>query len=159
MPGLSIFGGDKVEFLVTGEVGDQRVTSARRFYGSRTHLTGSAPHPTDLVQCPADPSNRFYPVQFRLFGSSRRIPGRPDSGKEFGADLYGLWRAGKDNLPSVAAQYTIAHVSIARSDSGLTNAFLRPDLFGGGTFGPVYEPWKALRDELEQILRDTGTKL
>ena len=59
----------------------------------------------------------------------------------------------------MAAQYTIAHVSIARSDSGLTNAFLRPDLFGGGTFGPVYEPWKALRDELEQILRDTGTNL
>nr|MDT0657598.1 hypothetical protein [Micromonospora sp. DSM 115978] len=42
---------------------------------------------------------------------------------------------------------------------GLTYAFLRPDRFGGGTYGPVYGPWKDLRDELESILSATATNL
>jgi hypothetical protein len=83
----------------------------------------------------------------------------PDSGKDLGADLYELWRAGRDNLPSVASQYKTAGEHVARTDSGLANAFLRPDRFGAGTYGPVYGPWKGLRDELEKILSDTATNL
>jgi hypothetical protein len=83
----------------------------------------------------------------------------PDSGKDLGADLYELWRAGRDNLPSVASQYSAAGGYVASTDSELAHAFLRPEWFGGGAYGPVYGPWKGLRDELEAILRDTAMSL
>jgi hypothetical protein len=83
----------------------------------------------------------------------------PNSGTELGADLYELWRAGTDNLPSVAAVYRAASGHVAGTDSGLPYAFMRPDRFGGGTYGPVYAPWRGLRDELEKILSDTATSL
>jgi hypothetical protein len=73
--------------------------------------------------------------------------------------LYELWRAGTDNLPSVASQYSTAAGYVAGTGSGLAAAFLRPPQFGSGTYGRVYESWKVLRDEFQKILGDTATNL
>jgi hypothetical protein len=83
----------------------------------------------------------------------------PDSGKDLGADLYLLWRAGRDNMPSVAAEFATANRAVAATQDGLENAFLRSDYFGGDTRGPVYPAWTVLRDELQRVLGDTAVNL
>ncbi|HEY9474549.1 MAG TPA: hypothetical protein VIS06_11960 [Mycobacteriales bacterium] len=83
----------------------------------------------------------------------------PDKGIELGADLYDLWRAGRDNLPSVAREYAAANDYVANTNHGLGAAFLRPEDFGGGFYGPVYAAWKGLRDEFQTILADTSKNL
>lgn len=83
----------------------------------------------------------------------------PNSGEDLGADLYELWRAGRDNLPTVAAQYSAATGFLSSTDYGLHYAFQRPGRFGDGAYGPVYGPWKDLRTELEGILSETATNL
>ncbi|MGH3389974.1 MAG: hypothetical protein ACRDOO_13980 [Actinomadura sp.] len=55
--------------------------------------------------------------------------------------------------------YATANGKVANTDSGLSAAFLRPDYFGGGGYGPVYGPWVALRNELQTILADTAKNL
>ncbi len=82
----------------------------------------------------------------------------PAAGKDLGADLYSLWLAGRDNMPSVAAEYATANRRIAETDDTLNRAFLRPEQFGG-VYGPVYESWRALRDELQRMLADTAANL
>lgn len=82
----------------------------------------------------------------------------PNSGTDLGADLYDLWKAGKDNLPSVAGEYATAGNAVGRTDAGQTNAFMRPTQFGGA-YGPVYGPWTQLRDTLESILLQTKKNL
>lgn len=72
-----------------------------------------------------------------------------------GVDLYNLWTAGKDNYPSVAYQYTEALRSIDATEPGLAYAFRRPEVFGGGACGPVYQPWRDLRDGLAAVLGET----
>lgn len=83
----------------------------------------------------------------------------PDTGIDLGADLYLLWRAGRDNLPSVAAVFATANRAVAETDDGLDNAFRRSDHFGGGAQGPVFPQWTALRDELQLILANTAVNL
>jgi hypothetical protein len=85
----------------------------------------------------------------------------PNTGIELGADLYDLWRAGREHLPLVAVEYAIANRRIAETDATLSTAFLRPEEFGGngGTYGPVYEKWRALRDEFQRMLADTAVNL
>ena len=83
----------------------------------------------------------------------------PAEGSELGADLYDLWRAGRDNLPSVASEYATANNHVANTGDGLGAAFLRPETFGGGLYGPVYAAWRALRDEFQTILADTAKNL
>ena len=75
-----------------------------------------------------------------------------------GTDIYGLWRAGRGSVPSVAAEYATANGFVARTDDTMDAAFRRPDRFGG-TFGPVYDSWRALRDELQTILGNTADNL
>ncbi|GIF12390.1 hypothetical protein [Actinoplanes teichomyceticus] len=76
-----------------------------------------------------------------------------------GVDLYNLWTAGKDNYPSVAYQYTEALRSIDATEPGLAYAFRRPEVFGGGACGPVYQPWRDLRDGLAAVLGETRANL
>jgi hypothetical protein len=76
-----------------------------------------------------------------------------------GVDLYNLLSAGKDNYPSVASQYAQALQLIDATERGLNYAFQRPDVFGGGTFGPVYQPWRDLRDAVAAALGETRTNL
>jgi hypothetical protein len=79
--------------------------------------------------------------------------------QNLGVDLYNLWKAGKDNYPSVANQYAQALRGIDATERGLSYAFQRPDVFGGGTYGPVYQPWRDLRDGLAAALGETRTNL
>jgi hypothetical protein len=83
------------------------------------------------------------------------MPANPN----LGVDLYNLLTAGKDNYPSVAYQYAQALQSIDATERGLSYAFQRPDVFGGGTFGPVYQPWCDLRDAIAAALSETRTNL
>jgi hypothetical protein len=76
-----------------------------------------------------------------------------------GVDLYGLWKAGKDNYPSVAYQFAQALRGIDATERGLSYAFQRPDIFGGGAYGPVYQPWRDLRDGLAAAVGETRTNL
>jgi hypothetical protein len=82
----------------------------------------------------------------------------PDHGKDLGADLYELWLAGTDNLPSVAAEYGRAASDVTATDSAYA-VMWRPSRFGGDNYGPVYYSWTALRDELQSILGDTAGNL
>lgn len=75
-----------------------------------------------------------------------------------GTDIYGLWRAGRDGVPRVAAQYAIANRAVAATDDTMDAAFRRPDHFGG-TYGPVYDSWRALRDEFQTMLGNTAENL
>ncbi len=79
--------------------------------------------------------------------------------RNLGVDLYGLWVAAKDNYPTVAYQYSWALQFVDATERGLTYAFQRPDVFGGGTYGPVYQPWRDLRDSLAAALSETRTNL
>jgi hypothetical protein len=79
----------------------------------------------------------------------------PDSGKDLGVDLYDLWRAGRDNLPSVAHQYRVASGFIA---TDLAATFRRSDRLGG-PYGQAYRAWAALRDDVERILTETADNL
>ena|SRR5690349_24369724 len=76
-----------------------------------------------------------------------------------GVDLYDLWKAAKDNYPSVADQYRQALQWIDATERGLTYAFRRPEAFGGGTYGPVYQPWRDVRDSLAAVLGETRANL
>jgi hypothetical protein len=83
----------------------------------------------------------------------------PHSGRDLGVDLYHLWLAGTDNLPSVAAEYVVARNEVASTDIGLIGAFRRHERFGGGPYGPAHAGWTALRDELRTILAETAENL
>jgi len=81
-------------------------------------------------------------------------PGR--SGTGFGADLYKLWRVGRDNLPTVAAIYAQACNDLAATQSGLPAAFAGSAPFGGAD---TLQAWADLRDAVQGILADTATGL
>jgi hypothetical protein len=82
----------------------------------------------------------------------------PDVGKDLGVDIYELWLAGKEKLPTVAAQYDEARRHVASTDDHAVTALTIPsDLLGN--HGEVLGPWIALRDELLTILTDTATNL
>jgi hypothetical protein len=83
----------------------------------------------------------------------------PDVGVDLGADLYRLWLAGRDNLPSVADEYAAANQHLDGTNDGLNSAFLQPEEFGLGDYGLVYGPWKVLRDELQTIMADMSVSL
>lgn len=80
-----------------------------------------------------------------------------NSGTAFGADLYELWRAGRDNLPAVAAEYAKANAFTAET-GGMAGAFQRHEQFGGAQ-GPVSAVWRSLRDDLQTMLGDTSVNL
>jgi hypothetical protein len=82
----------------------------------------------------------------------------PDTGKDLGADLYHLWLAGKQNLPSVADQYGKAAAGVSSTQS-VASVMWRPSRFGGDNYGTVFYSWTALRDELESMLSDTSQNL
>ena len=79
-------------------------------------------------------------------------------GREFGADLYKLYRAGRKTLPTVARQFAITNGHVADTDRGLAIAFTRPSQFGGEK-GPAYEAWTELRDAYQTILAETAKNL
>jgi hypothetical protein len=83
----------------------------------------------------------------------------PHSGRDLGVDLYHLWLAGTDNLPSVAGEYVVARNEVASTEVGLIGAFRRSERFGGGPYGPAHAPFVALRDDLRRILADTAENL
>ncbi|GAB3800462.1 hypothetical protein GCM10027605_16050 [Micromonospora zhanjiangensis] len=82
----------------------------------------------------------------------------PDSGKDLGVDRYRLWQAGSKDWPMVASHYTKAGHSLDEALHGLAQAFLRSPRLGG-PYGPAYEPWRALRDEMRKILTQTASNL
>jgi hypothetical protein len=79
----------------------------------------------------------------------------PDRGEELAVDLYGLYTAGKDNLPSAAGEYRKASGFVA---ADLAPVFRRSDLLGG-PYGRAYPAWAALRDEMHKILAETAANL
>ncbi|MFC4107594.1 hypothetical protein [Micromonospora zhanjiangensis] len=58
----------------------------------------------------------------------------------------------------VASHYTKAGHSLDEALHGLAQAFLRSPRLGG-PYGPAYEPWRALRDEMRKILTQTASNL
>ncbi|SDC42459.1 hypothetical protein [Actinokineospora iranica] len=82
-----------------------------------------------------------------------------EHGEEFGADLYKLLVVAKDNLPSVAAEYREAASKLGAVLSNLDGVLRRPDLFGGGSLGPVHAAWVALHADAAKFLSDTESSL
>jgi hypothetical protein len=80
----------------------------------------------------------------------------PDSGTDLGADLYGLYKMAKVNLPDVANEYAAAASQVAATDA--SGAFTRSSEFGG-TYGSAYQPWLEVRDTIKRYLSDTNTNL
>ena len=83
----------------------------------------------------------------------------PDKGTDLGADLYRLWQAGRDNLPSVAKVFADANNHVASTSSAGATPFIRSAEFGSGATGPIYPAWTALRDQLQTILGRTADNL
>lgn len=77
------------------------------------------------------------------------------SGKELGADIFGLWRAGTRNLPDVATVYAEASTAC---DIEPTQAFARAGDLGFGPHGP-WSSWQTLNDELSSLLVETSRNL
>ena len=82
----------------------------------------------------------------------------PDTGRELGADLYGLTIVAKRNFPTVATDYRHAQQALAATSSQ-EGAFRRPDHFGGGPSGPAMGAWSELRDTVITIVSETATNL
>lgn len=78
----------------------------------------------------------------------------PDSGADLGFDLFELYRAGKQNLPNVAAEYGAAASSVKAAGSQAADAFSRPEQFGGAR-GPAYAEWSELQKIIEKLLYET----
>jgi hypothetical protein len=78
----------------------------------------------------------------------------PDSGADLGFELFELYRAGKQNLPNVAAEYHSAALSVASALSQASSAFTRPAQFGGAQ-GPAYGEWSELQQTIEKVLYET----
>jgi hypothetical protein len=76
-----------------------------------------------------------------------------------GADLVAIWKAGTENYPAVAQDIATALASVDATERGMAYAFQRPEIFGGGTFGPVYQRWRELRDDLATVLHETRANL
>ena len=82
----------------------------------------------------------------------------PTGEEILGVDLYRSVAGWLLQLPTVASRYTEAEQSVDGTASDLSHAFFRPPRLGGA-FGPAYEPWKALRDEMRRILAKTASNL
>lgn len=82
-------------------------------------------------------------------------------GEDLGVDLYRLWKAGTDNLPSAANVYREAEHFLALTDSVVYSTFSQPDNFDSGyrPGSPVQVPWTALRDTLMKALRVSAENL
>lgn len=80
-------------------------------------------------------------------------------GEELGVDLYALWHAGRDNLPTVAGVYSRAANALDDATVGLPGAFRRTGDLAGAPYGPAYEPWLLLRDTIAKICRDTADNI
>ncbi|WBB96026.1 hypothetical protein O7543_25240 [Solwaraspora sp. WMMA2080] len=83
----------------------------------------------------------------------------PNSGSRLGADLYGLWRAGRDNLPTVAAVYSAAGDALDAAAVGVAGAFVRSGNLPGVPYGPAYQPWVELHNILAKICHDTADNI
>jgi uncharacterized protein YukE len=82
-----------------------------------------------------------------------------DQGAALGADLYKLLVVAKDNLPSIAAEYREAASKLRAVLSSLDGVMRRPELFGGGSLGPVHSAWVALHADAAELLADTESSL
>lgn len=82
----------------------------------------------------------------------------PDSGTDLGADLYGLYKMAKVNLPDVANEYGAAASQVAATDASVAGAFTRSSEFGG-TYGSAYQSWLDVRDTIKRYLSDSSTNL
>lgn len=72
----------------------------------------------------------------------------PDSGADLGADLYELYRAGKDNLPNVAEEYVSAGMSVGHA------AGMRP-----ASPGNAKVQWETVCGHVVKMLNDTAKNL
>jgi hypothetical protein len=84
------------------------------------------------------------------------MSGPGHSGEAFGVDLYHLWGAGKEALPTVAAVYATACNGLAGTYSSVDSAFQGVEPFSGYS---VKASWTALRDALQDALAEAATSL
>ncbi len=80
-------------------------------------------------------------------------------GKEFGVDLYELEKVAKVDFPVVSADYGDAIGSCDRVLGGVDRAMRRPEQFGGGALGPVYQAYLDLHETMTGFLKETKTNL
>lgn len=74
------------------------------------------------------------------------------SGGQFGVDLYHLYYAGRERLPKISLQYADMTTELHQTQAFSRGEFTRPD----GSFHPAHALWMELRDELQEILRETS---
>jgi hypothetical protein len=81
-----------------------------------------------------------------------------DTGITLGLDLFELYRAGKQSLPSVAAEFTVAAGSLTSAGGSADPLFTRPAIFGGNK-GPAHAEWMELKGSVERFLAQTSDNL
>lgn len=106
-----------------------------------------------------DPYDPDYRPEYR--GPDETL-GDVGSGSRFGVDLYHLYYAGRQRLPHIADLYATMTEQVHRTQSYSRAEFTRPN----GGLHPAHALWMELRDELQEILRqsainfwDTGVAL
>ena len=78
------------------------------------------------------------------------------TGTALGADLHDLWKAGRDNLPTVARVYSLASSDLGATHGALGAAFTGAAPFGGDV---VLTSWRTLADQVQKIMADTADNL
>src|SRR5947209_3137284 len=75
-----------------------------------------------------------------------------ESGEALGADLYSLLQVANTFLPILSDIYTDAKQGVVAARSSLEHVMARPAYFGGGTYGPIYQPWADLEAQTIKIV-------
>src|SRR5687767_12585232 len=84
------------------------------------------------------------------------MPG--DKGTELGLELWELYRAGRQSLPSVAMEFYVACNHVRHAGDSAEGAFARPPMFGGAN-GPALAEWMELMSTIGRFLEDTADNL
>jgi len=82
----------------------------------------------------------------------------PDTGIDLGADLWRLYRAGRQSLPAVAREFASACINVWNAGDDAQPAFERPAKFAGTT-GPVCDEWVELAATVARFLEQTKNNL
>lgn len=84
-------------------------------------------------------------------GPDERL-GDVGSGGQFGVDLYLLYYAGRERLPKISVQYSGMATELHQTHAFSRGEFTRPN----GSFHPAHALWMELRDELQEVLRESS---
>ncbi|MFI6044251.1 hypothetical protein ACIA8C_21655 [Nocardia sp. NPDC051321] len=81
------------------------------------------------------------------------------SNTRFGVELYELEKVARGDFPKISGDYSNAIDDCDHVHSDVAQAMQRPENFGGGPCGPVYQHYLDLHEAVVGFLKETKTNL